>query len=259
MATVSVLNPVSEDAEFRKKEARDHWKAIQQSGPLVSTNSLRIGYHAAALERDGLWGLLGYASKKEAQEASGVKQATFFNVMRIAEMFPGVEERLFVSMKLTNAEALMDLPESKRLTEYWLRRAATDSIDLFAKVVKEEMNGKEKPSNGREKVVPIFKGLKGPESREKTVKAGLLEYAKAVGCDGDESKALELMVSEHTGGGVSLIESITHAIVKIGEIKEMKESSMSLDEIIDFVYKRLDEIIAEFQVALEGQKNLGAE
>ena len=40
MATVSILEPVSKEAELRKKEALTHWKAIQQSGPLVSTNSL---------------------------------------------------------------------------------------------------------------------------------------------------------------------------------------------------------------------------
>ena len=63
MATVSILEPVSKEAESRKKEALVHWKAIQQSGPLVSTNSLRIGYHAAALKREGLFGILGYENE----------------------------------------------------------------------------------------------------------------------------------------------------------------------------------------------------
>ena len=255
---VSILEPQSEEAELRKQEAKAHWKAIQQSGPLVSTNSLRIGFHAAALKRDGLFGLLGYQNEREAQEASGVKQATWFNVVRIADAFPNVEEKLFCAMKLTNAEGLMDLPESKRLTEYWMRRAATDSIDLFEAAVDTEMDGKEKPSNGREKIVPICKGMKGPKSRQEAVQAGLLEFAKSVGVEGDESRALELMVQEHTGG-VSLIESITHAITKIGEIKGLKESGRSVDEIMDAAYKLLDEIVAEFQGALEGQKNLESE
>ena len=97
--------------------------------------------------------MLGYESERQAQEASGVKQATWFNVVRIADAFPNVEEKIFCAMKLTNAEALMDLPESKRLTEYWMRRAATDSTDTFKAVIDEEMNGKEKPSNGREHIV----------------------------------------------------------------------------------------------------------
>ena len=253
---VSILSPVSEEAENRKQEARAHWKAIQQSGPLVSTNSLRIGFHANALKKGNLFGILGYENEKEAQEASGTKQATWYNVMRIAEAFPGVEEKLFISMKLTNAEALMDLPESKRLTEYWMRRAATDSIDTFKAVVDEEMNGKARESSGREHIENF--SVKMPKSRKVAVQAGLLEFAKSVGVEGDESRALELMVQEHTGG-VSLIESITHAITKIGEIKAMKESGKSMDEILDGVYKALDEIIAEFQASLEGQKNLGSE
>lgn len=253
MATVSILNPESEEAELRKKEAKDHWKAIQQSGPLVSTNSLRIGYHAAALKRDNLFGLLGYANEKDAQESSGVKQATWYNVMRIAEAFPGVDEKLFIGMKLTNAESLIDLPESKRLTEYWMRRAATEPTDLFAKMVEAELNGKAKESDGRERVVSI--SIKMPQSRKKAVQEGLLEFAKSVGVEGDESRALELMVQEHTGG-VSLIESITHSIAKIGEIKDLKESGKSVDEILDEVYVKLEEIISEFQAALEGVQNL---
>jgi hypothetical protein len=256
MATISVLEPVSEEAELRKKEAKDHWKAIQQAGPLVSTNSLRIGFHAAALKRDGLFGILGYENEKQAQEASGTKQATWYNVMRIAEAFPGVAETLFVAQKLTNAEAAMDLPESKRLTEYWMRRAATDSIDAFRKAVDKELDGAEKSSNGRERVVSI--SIKMTKSQKKSVETGLQEFAKAAGCDGNEAKALELLVQEHVGG-VGLIESIHDAITKIGEIKEMKDSSRSIEEIMDAAYVVLDEIIAEFQDALEGQKNLAQE
>ena len=253
MIAVSVLEPVSEEAELRKKEAQQHWKAIQQSGPLVSTNSLRIGYHAAALKRDNLWGILGVASEREAQEASGVKQSTFFNVMRIAEAFPNVEEKLYIAMKLTNAEALMDLPESKRLTEYWMRRAATDSTDTFKAVIDEEMNGKEKPSNGREHIVTF--SAKMPKSRKKAVEAGLLEFAKSVGVEGDESRALELMVQEHTGG-VSLVGAITQALDRIAAIKELEKTGLSSDELLVKVNGELEEMVSLFRSALEGLQNL---
>lgn len=254
MATVTILEPMSEEAESRKKVAKEHWKAIQQSGPLVSTNSLRIGYHAAALKRENLWGLLGYENEKQAQEASGTKQSTFFNVMRIAEAFPNVKESLFIAMKLTNAEALMDLPESKRLTEYWLRRAATDSIDKFESAVEEEMNGKEKESNGREKIVSF--STKMPRSRKKAVEAGLLEFAETVGAKGDMSRGLELMVQEHTGS-VSLIESIQKAMERIGAIKELEKSSgLSAAEILEKVDGELEEMAALFRSALEGVQNL---
>jgi hypothetical protein len=254
MATVSILQPMSEDAEFRKKTAKDHWKAIQQSGPLVSTNSLRIGFHAAALKRENLFGLLGYANEKEAQEASGVKQATWYNVMRIAEAFPGVEEKLFIAQKLTNAEALMDLPESKRFTEYWLRRAATDSIDTFNAVVETELDGHAKASDGRERVVSI--SIKAPKSRKVAIEAGLQEYAKEVGCEGDESKALELMVAEHTGGGVSLVGSVRFALRKISEIRKLNKTNMSASEMLEMSYEMLDEVVEHFRKALEGLQNL---
>jgi hypothetical protein len=253
MATVTILHPVAEEAESRKKEAREHWKAIQQAAPLASSNSLRVGFHAAILKRQNLFGILGYASEKEAQEASGFKAATWYNVIRIAEAFPNTKESLFIAMKLTNAECLMDFPESKRLTEYWLRRAATDSIDTFEAVVEEEMNGKEKPSNGREKIVTF--STKMPRSRKKAVEAGLLEFAKSVGVEGDESRALELLVQEHTGG-VSLIESIQKAMERIGKIKELESSGLSADEILEKVNVELEEMAALFRAALESFQNL---
>jgi hypothetical protein len=256
MVSVNILEPVSEEAELRKKEAKDHWKAIQQSGPLVSTNSLRIGFHAAALKRNNLFGILGYENEKQAQEASGVKQATWYNVMRIAEAFPNVEEKLFIGMKLTNAEALIDIPESKRLTEYWMRRAATDSIDTFQAIVDEEMTDKTKPSNGREHIVTF--SAKMPKSRKKAVEAGLLEFAKSVGVEGDESRALELMVQEHTGG-VSLIEAIKHAIDRAAAIKALGGSGISAEEALEKAYAGLDEMVQEFRSALESLQNLERE
>jgi len=248
MATVSILEPMSEEAESRKKVAKEHWKAIQQSGPLVSTNSLRIGYHAAALKREGLFGILGYENEKQAQEASGVKQSTWFNVVRIADAFPNVEEKLFCAQKLTNAEALMDLPESKRLTEYWMRRAATDSIDTFQAVVDEEMNGKEKPSSGREKIVTF--STKMPRSRKKVVEAGLQEISKGYGCEGDESRTLELLVAEKTGAP-SLVGTIRGAVSRCEKIKELMESALSSDEVLAQVTILNEESILEFAAALQ--------
>ena len=248
MATVSILEPVSKEAESRKKEALVHWKAIQQSGPLVSTNSLRIGYHAAALKREGLFGILGYENEKEAQEASGVKQSTWFNVVRIADAFPNVEEKVYIAMKLTNAEALMDLPESKRLTEYWMRRAATDSIDTFKAVVDEEMNGKAKPSDGREKIVTFSEKM--PKSRKKAVDDGLLEISKEYGCEGDKGRTLELLVAEKTGSP-SLIGAITNAVQRCKKIKDLIESGLSSDEVLSQVVILNEETILEFSESLQ--------
>jgi hypothetical protein len=214
----------------------------------VSTNSLRIGYHAAALKRQSLFVMLGYESERQAQEASGVKQATWFNVVRIADAFPNVEEKIFCAMKLTNAEALMDLPESKRLTEYWMRRAATDSTDTFKAVIDEEMNGKEKPSNGREKIVSF--SVKMPRSRKKVVDAGLLEISKEFGCEGDESRTLELLVAEKTGTP-SLITVITTAVQRCKKIKELIESELSSDEILSQVVILNEESILELAASLQ--------
>ena len=116
------------------------------------------------------------------------------------------------------------------------------------------MNGKEKESNGREKIVSF--STKMPRSRKKAVEAGLLEFAETVGAKGDMSRGLELMVQEHTGS-VSLIESIQKAMERIGAIKELEKSSgLSAAEILEKVDGELEEMAALFRSALEGVQNL---
>ena len=252
MATVSILEPVSKEAELRKKEAQQHWKAIQQSGPLVSTNSLRIGYHAAALKRDGLFGILGYENEKEAQRASGVGDSTWYAMIRLAEQFNGVSEKLFCEMRQSNAKALADLPESKRLTEYWLRRAATDSMDAFSTLIDTELNGKARDSDGKERTVSF--AVKMSKSQKKAVEVGLHEISKELGCEGNEAKAIELMVAEHREG-VSLISANSKAIDQIADIKKLGDGQLSAAEALEKAYAQLDVIVEEFRMALENARN----
>lgn len=253
MATATLLNPASESAEDRKSEAQKHWKAILQSSPLLSTNSLRIGFHAAALQRENLWGVIGYTDKTEAQKHSGIKESTWHNVIRIAEAYPGVDEKLFVAMKLTNAQTMMDLPESKRLTEYWLRMAATDAMEVFKEKIDQEMEDKARPSDGRERSVEFR--AKMPKSRKKFVDDGILQFAESVGYKGDISKGLELLVAEHREG-VSLIESIRKAIDHISNIKKLKDSGLSADEVLEKADAELNEMLTVFTEALQGVQNL---
>jgi hypothetical protein len=247
-AVVSILIPVSEEAENRKQEAKKHWGAITKAGGLVSVNSLRIGFHAYALKKDSLFGILGFENEKQAQEASGVGDSTWFAMIRLAEQFSGVGEELFVGMKQANAKALADLPESKRLTEYWLRRAATDPTDTFKAVIEEELDGKARESDGKERTVSY--SVKMPTSRRKAVQSGLLEYAKEVGVEGDESRALELLVAEKTGTP-SLIGVIISAVQKLKSVKNLCESGLSSDEVLAKVVVLNEEMILEFATALQ--------
>ena len=255
VAPISLLNPTAEEAENRKAQAKKHFEIIRKAGGVVSVNSLRIGYHAYALKRDNLFGILGFETERDAQEASGVKSSTWFNVMRIAEAYPSVSEELFCGMKLSNAEALIDLPESKRLTEYWLRKAGTVPIETFRMEVETELNGAARASDGREKSTSYK--ITMPTSRKNVVVMAIREYGKQVGVD-DESRALEMMVAEHTEG-VSLIGSITGAVKKIAELKELGHTDLSAGEALEKVYEGLDWIVGEFKSALEAVQNLDPE
>lgn len=249
----SVLVPVSEEAANRKREAKKHFEIICKSGGLVSVNSMRIGFHAHALKKDNLFGILGFEDENQAREAAGVGESTWYANIRLAEQFNGVAEELFCAMKQANAKALADLPESKRLTEYWLRRAATEPLTKFAEAIDSEMNGKSRASDGKEGTVA--KTFKMPKSRKKAVEQGLLEYGKQVGTEGDESRTLELMVAEKSGTP-SLIAAIRNAVERLKKIKELCESGLSSDEVLSQAIILNEESILEFAAALDAVQNL---
>ena len=117
------------------------------------------------------------------------------------------------------------------------------------------MNGKEKPSNGREKIVTF--STKMPRSRKKVVEAGLLEFGKSAGCDGDTSRALELLVAEKSGTP-SLVGVITGAVQKLKSIKELCESGLSSDEVLSKVIIMNEEMILDFAAALQNLESEGS-
>lgn len=252
-------NREAEEREIRsrKEEAVYHFKQIKQASVLQSRNSLRIGYHAFALKEKNLWGMLGHRDEQEAREAAGVGESTWFATMRIAEAFKGVPEELFVNMKLSNAKALSDLPESKRQDREWLKAAADDSLKDFQAKVDLEMNGKTKESEGREPIQSFKTTL--PASAKKKVEEGLKHFAESAGLDpANTGKALEVMVAEHTGGA-GLIGAITTAVAKIKAAKSMAHSGLSAEEALERVEKTLDEIVLEFAAALDQASQRGSE
>lgn len=251
----SILNPVSEEAENRKQEARKHWNVICKSGGLVSVNSLRIGYHAYALKTGNLFGILGFADESEAQEASGVGDSTWYANIRLASQFSGVTEELFVAMKQGNAKALADMPESKRLTEYWLRKAATEPMESFKLQIDEEMNGKAKESDGKERSTSYKVSM--PASRKKMIESRVKIIGKELGIE-DEGRVIEMVLAERTEG-VSLVGAITAAVTKIAELKALGDSGVSADEALQKTYAGLDEIVEDFRTALHSLQNLESE
>ena len=246
-----------QEIRLRKEEASFHWKQIKQASILQSRNSLRIGFHAFAIKTKNLWGMLGLKDEREAQEASGVKDSTWYNVIRLAESFNGLPEELFTSMKLANCSELADLPESKRLDREWVGWAADESMRVFADRVAKEMNGKARDSDGREHSVSMK--LTMPASRRTVIEAGAKKFAERHGMDtADVSKAIEVMVVEQSEGE-TLIGAITTAVAKIKEAKEFAHSGLSADEALGVLDRVMDEVILDFAHALEQASQRGSE
>jgi hypothetical protein len=241
----------------RKEEATYHFKQIKQASVLQSRNSLRIGFHALALKEKNLWGMLGYKDEGEAREAAGVGKSTWFSTIRLSEAFKGVPEELFTAMRLTNAKALSDLPESQRQDREWLKAAADDSLKEFQAKVDLEMNGKTKDSDTKEPIQSFKTTM--PASQKKVVEQGIKTYAAAVGIDpSNTGKVLETAMVE-LNYGAGLIETLTTAVQKIKAAKVLAHSGLSADEALEKVEATLDELVITFADALNQASQRGSE
>jgi hypothetical protein len=158
---------------------------------------------------------------------------------------------------LTNAKALSDLPDGKRVDREWLKSAADDSMKDFQAKVDLEMNGKTKPSEGKEPIQSFKTTM--PASQKKNVEQGIKTYAAAVGLDpSNTGKVLETALVELNHGG-GLIGTITTAVAKIKEAKAVAHSGLSADEALEKVERTLDELVIEFAQALEQASQRGSE
>ena len=240
-------------AENRIAEAKNHFEVIRKTGAAESTSCLRIGWHAYALKRDNMFGMLGYETEEESRIAAEISRTTWYANLRLAEAFNGLDEKQFVSMKWTNAVALADLPESQRLSREWVRMAGSMSVKDFAEKVDEVMDGKARPSDGKEHGVVLKMSM--PSSRKKVVETKLKEYAKSIGInEGDQGKAIETLLIEKTGQ-IGLIEAITNAVQRIKVARELKNSGLSAEETLAKVYELLGEMALDFQGALNSVQN----
>ena len=259
-ANESASNREAEEREIklRKEEAQNHYQHILRAAGLQSRNSLRLGFHAFALKEKSLWGLLGFRDEHETREAAGVGESTWFSTIRLAEQFRTVPEELFIGMRLTNAKALSELPESKRQDRDWIKYATDESLKDFAKRCDVEINGKAKDSDTKEQNATVKMTM--PVSRKKVIEEGAKKFAEKHGLDpADTSKALELMVVEQgQSDGVTLIGSITAAVQHIKAAKEKVHSGISVEEGLALLEKTMDDMVLEFAAALEGAKSEAA-
>jgi hypothetical protein len=248
MATVLNMPDVLTEAESRKKLATKYFEKLKKAGGLSSTSSLQIGWNAHAILKDNLFQMLGFENERDVREAAEISDSGWYSNLRIAEAFDGLEEETFYSLKQANARELAKLPQSKRLSPEWITKAKKDPIKSFALQIEEELDGKATSENGKESIVSY--AVKMPKSRRKAVQEGLLEISKGLGCEGDESRTIELIVAERRGA-VSLVETITNAAQRCGRIKELAESGLSSDEVLAQVIVLNEESILEFATALQ--------
>ena len=217
-------------AEERKKRAQGFFEEIKGSAGVYSRSSLLIGYCAYILKEENLFGILGYSNEDEAREAAGVGSSTWYATIRMAQAFKDLPRELFVSMKLSNCSALSDLPEAKRLDREWVTKAAEMSIKEFRKAVDEEMNGKSKPSDGRERTATMR--LDMPASRKTVIEEKARDFAESHGIDvSDTAKAIEIALVEATDGP-TMVGAIVNAVERLRRVKELCESGLSSDEVL---------------------------
>jgi hypothetical protein len=220
-----------------------------------SRNSLVIGYHALILKEGNLFGILGFANEHECREAAGVGESTWFSTIRIAESFKGLPFELFTRMKLSNAQALSDMPESKRMDRDWVQKAADEPLKVFKRLVDEEMHGKSRSSDSKERSTTMK--LTMPVSRAVVIEDKIKEFAEAHDMEpADQGKVIEAMAVEATGGK-TLLDAILHVTQRCKQIKELTESGLSSDEVLEKVIVLNNETILELAAVLEAKSDEG--
>jgi len=231
------------EAEERKARAKEHFSKIKTAATVQSRNSLLIGYHAYRLKEENLFGILGYANEHEARSAAGVSKSTWFSTISLAEAFKDLPVDLFIRMKLSNAIALADMPESKRLDRDWVEKAACESIEYFERLVDEEMQGKARTSDTKERSTTMK--ITMPVSQKAVIDEKVGEFAEAHDMDPEDTgKVIEAMAVEATGGD-TMLNVILHVVHRAKKIKELCESGLSADEVLAEVVKFNEENILE--------------
>jgi hypothetical protein len=201
------------------------------------------------MREENLFGILGFGSEEDARDASGVGRSTWYNTIGLASAFNGLPEDLFTSMKLVNAQTLSDMGESKRLDREWVKKAAELTEKQFSKLVDEEMNGKGRPSDGRERSVKMT--IDVPASRKVVIEAKVKEFAEAHDMEAsDTGKVIEAMAVEATGGK-TMLDAILHTVQRAKQVKELAESGLSSDEVLSQVLIWNEETILECAAVLE--------
>ena len=248
----------AKEAALRKAEAQKHFDIILKSGAMESVSSMRIGWHAAYLKKNNLFGILGFKTESEARQAAGVGESTWYANIRLAEAFEGITEAQFVSMKQASAKALSDLPESKRKDGSWIRWAGSMKIEDFAAKCDEVMDGKAKPSDTKERGVVIKMSV--PKSRKESLEHHLERCATQMGINPDDKGKVVEMLAVERDGQTGLIEAITNAVQRIKAAKKLQEDNLSAEEALEKVNVLLDEMALEFHDALtaasDGVQNL---
>jgi acetolactate synthase small subunit len=241
--------PQPQGAEERKKIATEHFEAIKSASGPHSRSSLVIGYHGNCLKKANLFGILGFATEEETRQAADVGKATWYNTLSIASAFEGLPMELFIAMKLVNAQAAVDLPDSKRLDRDWVTKAAELTEKQFAKLVDEALNGKARASDGKERTATLKVDM--PASRKVVIEAKVKEFAEAHDMEpSDTGKVIEAMAVEATGGK-TMLDAILHAVQRGQKIKELCESGLSSDEVLAQVIVLNEEMILEMGELLE--------
>lgn len=195
--------------------------------------------------------MLGFSDEEAARDAAGVGKSTWYSTIALARSFDRLPEDLFISMKLVNAQELADLGESRRLDREWVKKAADLTEKQFRKLVEEELNGKSRPSDGKERSVKMTVDM--PASRKTVIEEKVKEFAEAHDMEpADTGRVIEAMAMEATGGK-TMLDTILHAMQRAKKIKELSESGLSSDEVLAQVIPLNEDSILEFAEVLSSK------
>jgi hypothetical protein len=225
MGTTMLLTEETAPAKSLDEQLHESDRAITESWVALNKRSMLIGWEGYFIKRNNGWERLGYADEMSYRLAKGIKHATWYKLVGLAERLQTLSREQFLSMSIENAMQLSAASSSIRENPSLIDAAATMTAREFeTELVRHTAIAENKPIS--EAYVTMKWRIK--QTQREVIERGLDDWQHEHGID-DPGYALELMIAEYrerptlVGFIAESIPRLTRAVTEAHNADELEE------------------------------------
>lgn len=220
---------------------------VREIGGLMRVSTMEVGWYARIMKEKNLFAVLGY-SEDAYREEIGIPESTWYRQIQIAQGFKRLDKARYMQMTSSKAYMLLDLPETERIKDYWVDRAANPHIsrsDLAAEIQTKLCAG------------TIRKDVTSREEREwlrirmyaeakHRVEEILENFCRDQGLGDDRGRALELLVVDADQLGAAVVKVVSTRLPELkATVELLKNASRPAEERCSAFERVASEFIVE--------------